>query len=265
MRYGALGQTARAVQVAKQTPREHPLWVMRQAQARRLEGDPAGGLAMLEAAIGKSEIAPLPLLRRRLPTWLCSSGNSLCHAAGSSACAHDCSIRAPGFDDFGFCNGVGYAYVLQRAWGPWPCGETVLDAYLIYVASRPRLGFLGLRYRRRRGACAARASATRRSRACARPSMPVGGHRRQAWARLDSRRRSVSRHPARRCPVPRDRGRGRCRHRPDARARCSSPRRAATGSRCSRLPRRARDASRRPRAIDATHSRVDTTRNARPV
>jgi tetratricopeptide (TPR) repeat protein len=90
----ALGQIARAVEVAKQTPREHPLWVLRQAQARRLEGDPAGALAMLEGAIGKSEIAPVPLLlvgadlavRHGGLEWL---------AFGSSACAHSCSVPRP--------------------------------------------------------------------------------------------------------------------------------------------------------------------------
>ncbi len=138
----ALGQTARAVQVAKQTPREHPLWVMRQAQARRLEGDPAGGLAMLEAAIGKSEIAPLPLLRFGADLAVQQRKFSVSRVWLERLCPRLLDA-APGFDDFGFCNGVGYAYVLREL-GDRGRAAKVLDAYLIYVASRPRLGFLGV-------------------------------------------------------------------------------------------------------------------------
>jgi hypothetical protein len=49
---------------------------------------------------------------------------------------------APRFDDFGICDGVPYAYVLRELEDRDRAAK-VLDAYLKYVAGRPRLGFLG--------------------------------------------------------------------------------------------------------------------------
>ena len=137
----ALGQTARAAKVASQLPREHPLWVLNQALARRLEGDPAGGLAMLEAAIGKNAIPPLPVL---------AAGADLAVELRKFAEARGWLERlcpqmldtTPRFDDWGFCKGAGYAYVL-RGLGDRERSAKVLDAYLNYVAGRPRHGFLG--------------------------------------------------------------------------------------------------------------------------
>ena len=123
-------------------PREHPLWVMRQAQARRLEGDPAGGLAMLEAAIGKSEIAPLPLLRRRCRPG-CAAAEIRCVARLARALVPAIAryVR-PVLTTLGSATASDYAYVLREL-GDRGRAAKVLDAYLIYVASRPRLGFLG--------------------------------------------------------------------------------------------------------------------------
>jgi TolB-like protein/tetratricopeptide (TPR) repeat protein len=137
----ALGQTARAAEVARQIPRDHPLWVQRQAFARRLEGDPAGALAMLEAAIQKSEITPVPVLRVGADLALLQGKFAEARGWLERLCPQMLDAR-PRFDDWGICSGVGYAYVL-RGLGDREQSAKVLDAYLNYVSRRPRLGFLG--------------------------------------------------------------------------------------------------------------------------
>jgi tetratricopeptide (TPR) repeat protein len=140
--YTALEQTARAVQVARQIPRENPLWIPREAHARRLEGDPAGGLALVEAAIAKSEVPSLPLLL---------IGSDLAVEQGELAESRDWRERLcplmrgprPVFDDYGFCDAVGYAYAL-RGLGNHEESANVLDAYLVYRAGRPRTGVWGI-------------------------------------------------------------------------------------------------------------------------
>jgi TolB-like protein/tetratricopeptide (TPR) repeat protein len=139
--YAALGQTARAADMAREGARDHPFWPLRQAQARRLEGDPAGGLALLEDVIKKSEYAPPPFL----------------YVAADLAVLHGKFVEsrgylerlcprlldaAPSFDDFGFCNASAYAFVLQRL-GDRERAERILDAYLKYIMGRPRLGVKG--------------------------------------------------------------------------------------------------------------------------
>jgi TolB-like protein len=137
----ALGQIARAVEVAKQTPREHPLWVLRQAQARRLEGDPAGGLAMLERAIGKSKIAPVPLLLVGADLAVRQRRFGVARVWLERMCPQLLG-DAPRLDDYGICDGVRYSYVLREL-GDRDRAAKILDAYLKYVADRPRLGLLG--------------------------------------------------------------------------------------------------------------------------
>jgi TolB-like protein/Tfp pilus assembly protein PilF len=139
--HAALGRTAAAIEMAKQTPREHPLWIVRQAMARRIEGDPAAALAMLEAAIGKSEMAPPPIF---------IVGTELAVKQGKHAEARDWIERVcpqlseptPRFDDFGFCNSLGYGYALREL-GDRDRSSKVLNGYLDYVSRRPRMGFLG--------------------------------------------------------------------------------------------------------------------------
>lgn len=139
--HAALGQTARAAEVAKQMPREHPLWALRDAQARRLGGDPAGALAVLETAISKSEVAPVPLLVVAADLALLQGKFAPSRDWLERVCPQIRDAR-PRFDDFGICNGVGYAYVLREL-GNRERSAKVLDAYLNYVAGRPRLGSQG--------------------------------------------------------------------------------------------------------------------------
>ena len=212
----------------------------------------------------RASIAPPSVPSLSVPTWPCCSGSSRRRAVSSSACAHDCSMPRPVLTTLGsatasamrtFCASLGIVAVQRK----------ILDAYLNYMADRPRLGFLGfgigdvealaLLGRARRGARPpARSGRRRLAVAVARP-------------RLDPRRRSVSRRACATTPAfapswPRSMPTS-----PGCASALRRPRRAATGSRCSRSPRTARDASRQPRTIDAapTYRSASRTRNARPV
>ena len=139
--YGALGLGTRAAAQARRTPPEHPLWALAEAQASRFEGDLAGALTTLETAIGKRGIAPLPLLM--IGSELAVRQGKFAEARGwfEQLCPQMTKAE-PAFDDFGFCKGVGYAYALHWL-GEHKRSAKMLDAYLSYVAGRPRLGLLG--------------------------------------------------------------------------------------------------------------------------
>jgi hypothetical protein len=104
---------------------------MRQAQARRFEGDMAGALAVLEMAIGKRGVAPLPLLV--VGSELAVQQGRLAEARGWFERLCPPMLKPePEFDDSGFCRGVGYAYALRELGEPERSAR-VLDAYLKYA------------------------------------------------------------------------------------------------------------------------------------
>ena len=186
------------------------------------------------------------------PTSPCCRGSSCVVARLSGALvARDCSTSTPSFDDFGFCDASGYAFVLQRL-GDRERAERVLDAYLKYVADRPRLGFRGF------GIADVEALALlgRRDEALARLREAIDAGWRTPGPGTAGTLLTIRISPS--CATTLASARSWPRSTPTSPG-CASaprrPRRAATGSRCSRLPRRARDASRQPRAIDAASHR----------
>ena len=96
---------------------------------------------MLEAAIGKNAIPPLPVLAAGAD--LAVEQRKFAEARGwlERLCPQMLDT-SPRFDDWGFCKGAGYAYVLREL-GDRERSAKVLDAYLNYIAGRPRLGYLG--------------------------------------------------------------------------------------------------------------------------
>jgi hypothetical protein len=80
--------------MAREGASDHPFWTLREAQARRLEGDPARGLAFLEDSIKKSEFVPPPFLFVAANLAL-QQGSSPSHAAISSGCVRNCWIPSP--------------------------------------------------------------------------------------------------------------------------------------------------------------------------
>jgi TolB-like protein/Tfp pilus assembly protein PilF len=139
--YGAFGQMKRVTEVSREVPRDHPFWALRQAFARRVEGDLAGALAIVEDAIKDSEYTSPPYLglASRLALLLGK------FAASRSYFERVCPRLldpAPGFEDFRFCYGPAYAFVLQRL-GDRERAERILNAYLAYIVERPRLGLKG--------------------------------------------------------------------------------------------------------------------------
>jgi TolB-like protein/Tfp pilus assembly protein PilF len=141
--YGAFGQTERAAELAREVPRDHPFWALRQAVARRIEGDRAGALAMVEGAIKNSEYAPPPYLYVAADLALLQGKFAVSRRHLERLCPRLLD-PTPGFDTFGFCNASAYAFVLQRL-GNREQAERILDAYLEYIADRPRLGLKGFR------------------------------------------------------------------------------------------------------------------------
>jgi len=139
--YGAFGQTERAAELAREVPPDHPFWALRQAFARRVEGDPAGGLVMVEDAIKDMEYAPPPYLNVAAYLSLLQGKFPASRGYLERMCPQLLG-PTPGFDTFGFCNASAYAFVLQRL-GDRQRAERVLDAYLKYIADRPRLGLKG--------------------------------------------------------------------------------------------------------------------------
>jgi tetratricopeptide (TPR) repeat protein len=114
---------------------------MRQALVRRTTGDIAGALALLEQAIAKNQF-PFP--------GYYSLGADLSLRRGKFDQARDYLERAcptlarpqPVFDDFGGCSTPAYATAL-RGLGRDERAQQVLQAYLEYIAARPRLGIKG--------------------------------------------------------------------------------------------------------------------------
>ncbi len=265
----------RVVELAGEVPRDHPFWAVRQAVARNAQGDPAGGLALLEEAIKGSEYVP--------PAYLGFAAN-LALLQGKFAASRGYRERVcrrlldptPGFDDFGFCNAPAYAFVLQRLGDRAARGKDPERVPEVHRGSAAA-GVEGLRHRRRRGSGIARPYGTRRLRACARPSMPAGAARGP-----DTAGTLLTTHSSPSCAMTPASARSWPRPTPTSPG-CASaprrPRRAATGSRCSRSPRTARDGSRWHRAIEAISPvlcerdrvpvsatlAVTRARNARPV
>jgi TolB-like protein/tetratricopeptide (TPR) repeat protein len=139
--YGALGQRKRAVELLREGPRDHPFWALRQAIARRVEGDVAGGLAMVEGAIKDMEYAPPPYLSVAANLALLQGKFAVSRGYLERVCPRLLD-PVPAFDDFGFCNASAYAFVLQRL-GDRQRAERILTAYLEYIGDRPRLGLKG--------------------------------------------------------------------------------------------------------------------------
>jgi TolB-like protein len=139
--YGAFGQIKRVAELAREVPRDHPLWALRQAVARRAEGDLAGGLALVEGAIKDREHPPRPYLHVAADLALLQ-GKSVSSRGYRERGCPQLLASTPAFDESGFCDASGYAFVLQRL-GDRDRAERVLSAYLKYVANRTRLGFRG--------------------------------------------------------------------------------------------------------------------------
>ena len=139
--YGALGEIERAVKLAREAPQDSLFWVVRQAQARRFAGDPAGALGIVEGAIKRSEYAPPQYFYVAADLSLLTGKYAESRAHMERLCP-PLLEPVPRFDDFGFCNAAGYGFVLQRL-GDRARAERVLDAYLKYIQSHPRLGIKG--------------------------------------------------------------------------------------------------------------------------
>lgn len=139
--YGAFGQTERVAELAREIPRDHPFWALREATARHAEGNPAGGLALLEDAIKGTEYLPPPYLYVAADLALVQGKFAASRGYLERMCPRMLD-PAPRFDDFGFCNASAYGFVLQRL-GDRERAQQVLDAYLRYIVDRPRLGLKG--------------------------------------------------------------------------------------------------------------------------
>ena len=112
--YGALGQIERAVKLAREAPHDILFWVVRQAQARRFAGDPAGALAMVEGAIKRERDTPHRNTSMSAADLACCTGKFAESRAHLERLCPPLLEPSPRFDDFGFCNASGYAFVLQR-------------------------------------------------------------------------------------------------------------------------------------------------------
>jgi TolB-like protein len=139
--YGAFGQKDRFVTLMRERPRDHPFWPAREAMARQVEGNRAAGLALLEGSIAASEYAAPPLVFVASNLAMLEGKHSDARRYYERACPR-LKNSAPGFDDFGLCNGPGYAHVLQNL-GDRERATQILDAYLDYIEDRPRLGIKG--------------------------------------------------------------------------------------------------------------------------
>jgi TolB-like protein/Tfp pilus assembly protein PilF len=139
--YAALGQTERAGKLAREAPRDSLFWVIRQTQARRFEGDLAGALALIEDAIRQSEYAPPPYFYIAADLSLVTGKFADSRTHLERLCP-PMAEPVPRFDDFGFCDAPGYAFVLRRVGDP-ESADRVLHAYLKYIQSRTRLGVKG--------------------------------------------------------------------------------------------------------------------------
>ena len=139
--YGAFGQTDRYLQFARETPRSHPFWAPRHAVARAVEGDVAGGLALLEDAIKGDEYVPPPFLFVAANLSLLQGKFAVSRGYLERLCLRP-PDPTPRFDDFGFCDGPSYAFVLQRL-GDREGADKIFNAYMGHIADRPRLGIKG--------------------------------------------------------------------------------------------------------------------------
>jgi TolB-like protein/Tfp pilus assembly protein PilF len=139
--YGALGRTDRFVALMREGPRGHPFWAVREARARQVEGNRAAGLKLLEEAMGNAEYLPTPIPFVAANLALLEGKFADSRRYHERACPQ-LKHSAPVFDDFGFCNAPGYAYVLENV-GDHQRAKQVLDAYVEYIADRPRLGMKG--------------------------------------------------------------------------------------------------------------------------
>ena len=139
--YGAFGQMDRSLTLMREVPRDHPFWPIREAQARRNEGKPADALALLEETMRNAEYVPppMPFIAGNLAQLEGKFADSRRYYERSCP---PLKKPSPGFDDFGFCSGVPYAYALQRL-GEGERAEQVLTAYLDYIENRTRLGIKG--------------------------------------------------------------------------------------------------------------------------
>jgi TolB-like protein/Tfp pilus assembly protein PilF len=139
--YGALGQVQRSVELLRRTPQDHPFRPLRQALALHIEGDGAAGLALLQDTIKGMDYPPAPYLYVATDLALLQGRYAEARGYIEKICPR-MQDAAPGFDDFGFCSAPAYGLALKRL-GNEERARQVLEAYLAYVDTRPRLGLKG--------------------------------------------------------------------------------------------------------------------------